>query len=80
MRTVLLCRSRRPGVVSVQLAGEMQTVLTTSADLQDVMVVNYLSPFVFTRTLLPLLEQTAKEPGADVRIVNVSVFLDHGTL
>lgn len=55
-------------------------MLTTMTDLQDVMVVNYLSPFVFTRTLLPLLEQTAKEPGADVRIVNVSVFLDHETL
>ncbi|CAL1709029.1 unnamed protein product [Somion occarium] len=41
-------------------------------DIQDVMVVNHLSPFVFTITLLPLLKETAKLPGTDVRIVNVS--------
>ncbi|KAG6840994.1 hypothetical protein C0991_002774 [Blastosporella zonata] len=34
--------------------------------------VNYISPFIFTRTLLPLLSQTAKEPGSDVRIVNLT--------
>ena len=34
--------------------------------------VSYLGPFVFTRTLLPLLESTA-ENGDDVRIVNVSL-------
>ena len=33
---------------------------------------SYLGPFVFTRTLLPLLESTAAN-GDDVRIVNVSV-------
>ncbi|KAF8804468.1 NAD(P)-binding protein [Phlegmacium glaucopus] len=31
-----------------------------------------LSPYVFTRTLLPLLQQTAKEFDSDVRIVNVA--------
>jgi len=35
-------------------------------------VVNYLSPFIFTQTLIPLLQETAKEPNSDVRIVNVS--------
>ncbi|KAF9554205.1 NAD-P-binding protein [Agrocybe pediades] len=35
-------------------------------------VVNYISPFVFTETLLPLLQKTAREPESDVRIVNVS--------
>ncbi|TCD60880.1 hypothetical protein EIP91_009371 [Steccherinum ochraceum] len=40
--------------------------------IQDVMMVNHVSPFVFTRTLLPLLKETAKDPAADVRIVNVS--------
>ncbi|KAF8804455.1 NAD(P)-binding protein [Phlegmacium glaucopus] len=35
-------------------------------------MVNYLSPYVFTRTLLPLLQQTAKESDSDVRIVNVA--------
>ncbi|KAJ2913791.1 hypothetical protein MD484_g6621, partial [Candolleomyces efflorescens] len=34
-------------------------------------IVNYISPYVFTRTLLPLLKQTAAEPNSDVRIVNV---------
>ncbi|KIJ27862.1 hypothetical protein M422DRAFT_37600 [Sphaerobolus stellatus SS14] len=34
------------------------------------MAINYLGPYVFTKTLLPLLESTAAT-GADVRIVNV---------
>ncbi|KAF8156639.1 hypothetical protein B0H34DRAFT_658150 [Crassisporium funariophilum] len=33
---------------------------------------DYISPFVFTRTLLPLLQQTAKESDSDVRIVNLT--------
>ena len=33
---------------------------------------SYLSPFVFTKTLLPLMMETARQPGTDVRIVNVS--------
>ena len=32
---------------------------------------SYISPYVFTRTLIPLLQQTAKESNSDVRIVNV---------
>ncbi|KZT34654.1 NAD(P)-binding protein [Sistotremastrum suecicum HHB10207 ss-3] len=44
----------------------------TSDGLSQTMVTNYLSPFVFTKTLLPLLKQTASLPGSDVRIVNVS--------
>jgi NAD(P)-dependent dehydrogenase (short-subunit alcohol dehydrogenase family) len=35
---------------------------------------SYLGPFVFTRTLLPLLESTAAN-GDDVRIVNVSLLV-----
>jgi len=49
------------------------------------MAINYLGPFVFTRTLLPLLESTAAN-GDDVRIVNVGsgghtdvAFLDFGS-
>ncbi|KAF5347539.1 hypothetical protein D9758_014503 [Tetrapyrgos nigripes] len=38
--------------------------------LQDTMAVNYLGTYVFTQTLLPLLEKTA-ETGADVRLINV---------
>lgn len=37
---------------------------------QDNMATNYLCPFVFTETLLPLLESTAAT-GSDVRIINV---------
>ena len=30
-----------------------------------------MSPFLFTKTLLPVMKKTALEPGSDVRIVNV---------
>ncbi len=33
---------------------------------------SYLGPYVFTRTLLQLLESTTSLDGADVRIINVS--------
>ncbi|KAJ7323334.1 NAD-P-binding protein [Mycena albidolilacea] len=44
----------------------------TRDGLLDIMVTNHISPFAFTEALLPLQVTTAKEPGADVRIVNVS--------
>ncbi|KAH9992310.1 hypothetical protein BJV77DRAFT_945507 [Russula vinacea] len=31
----------------------------------------HISPFLFTKTLLPVMKKTALEPGSDVRIVNV---------
>ncbi|KAH7874987.1 NAD-P-binding protein [Lentinula edodes] len=40
--------------------------------LLDVMVVNYISHFVLTETLLPLLKRTAALENSDVRIVNLS--------
>ncbi|KAJ7603012.1 NAD(P)-binding protein [Mycena rosella] len=40
--------------------------------ISNMMVINHISHFVLTETLLPLMKATAKEPGADVRIVNVS--------
>ncbi|KAH9897849.1 NAD-P-binding protein [Cubamyces lactineus] len=40
--------------------------------LQENMLVNHVSHFVFTRALLPLLSRTAKEPESDVRIVVLS--------
>ncbi|KAJ7157597.1 NAD(P)-binding protein [Mycena crocata] len=40
--------------------------------LMDGMVVNYISAFVLTETLLPLLKRTAAEPASDVRIVNLN--------
>ncbi|KAJ7223259.1 hypothetical protein GGX14DRAFT_351682, partial [Mycena pura] len=53
--------------------------------IQDNMAINYLGPYVFTNTLLPLLETTASD-GKDVRIVNVGSagykdvkFLEYGS-
>ncbi|PBK58199.1 hypothetical protein ARMSODRAFT_850899, partial [Armillaria solidipes] len=47
---------------------------------------SYLGPYIFTRTLLPLLESTASLPGPDVRIINASflqlaclAYLDYGS-
>ncbi|KAJ3886417.1 hypothetical protein GG344DRAFT_81729 [Lentinula edodes] len=40
--------------------------------LLDIMVVNHISHFVLTETLLPLLKRTAALKDSDVRIVNVS--------
>ncbi|RDB16046.1 hypothetical protein Hypma_003421 [Hypsizygus marmoreus] len=44
----------------------------TSDGVSTMVVVNYISPFVFTRTLLPLLTETARKPDSDVRIVNLA--------
>ncbi|KAF8500193.1 NAD-P-binding protein [Russula emetica] len=44
----------------------------TADDISDSMVINHISPFLFTKTLLPVMKKTALEPGSDVRIVNVS--------
>jgi len=44
----------------------------TADNISDSMVINHISPFLFTKTLLPVMERTASEPGSDVRIVNVS--------
>ncbi|PBK75291.1 hypothetical protein ARMSODRAFT_927298 [Armillaria solidipes] len=40
-------------------------------DIEESMAINYLGPYIFTKTLLPLLEFTASLEGADVRIINV---------
>lgn len=34
--------------------------------------VNHMGHFLFTRLLLPTLQKTAKQPGADVRIINLT--------
>ncbi|KAI0746946.1 NAD-P-binding protein [Daedaleopsis nitida] len=59
--------------ILVNNAGIMTDTGKPSGDgLIEPMIVNHVSPFVFTNTLLPLLTQTAKEPDSDVRIVFVS--------
>jgi len=37
-----------------------------------IVVTNHFSPFVFTKTLIPLMIETARQPGTDVRIVNLT--------
>ncbi|KAI0646449.1 NAD-P-binding protein [Trametes meyenii] len=60
--------------VLVNNAGVMRIPyrLVGSYGIQENMLVNHISPFVLTKTLLPLLETTAQEPGSDVRVVVVS--------
>ncbi|KAJ7916327.1 hypothetical protein B0H13DRAFT_1998308 [Mycena leptocephala] len=42
--------------------------------LLDIMVCNHISHFALTDALLPLMKETAKEPGSDVRIINPTTF------
>ncbi|KAI0711117.1 NAD-P-binding protein [Cerioporus squamosus] len=59
--------------VLVNNAGVMTDTYQKNSDgLIEPMTVNFFSTFVFTRTLLPLLTQTAKEPDSDVRVVFLS--------
>ena len=40
---------------------------------------SHISPFLFTKALLPVMKKTALEPGSDVRIVNVcAVYMGDG--
>ncbi|KAF8886468.1 hypothetical protein CPB85DRAFT_359938 [Mucidula mucida] len=54
------------------MAGPYETGLDDLSGMSTMVIVNYLSPFVFTQTLLPILRSTAEQPDSDVRIVNVS--------
>ncbi|KAF9027191.1 NAD(P)-binding protein [Hymenopellis radicata] len=59
--------------IVVNNAGMMTGPYETGLDgMSTMVIVNYLSPFVFTQTLLPILRSTAEQPDSDVRIVNVS--------
>ncbi|KAH9477403.1 Short-chain dehydrogenase [Psilocybe cubensis] len=59
--------------ILVNNAALMQGDFTIGPDgVATMVVINYISPFVFTQTLIPLLQQTAKENNSDVRIVNVT--------
>ncbi|TFK39296.1 NAD-P-binding protein [Crucibulum laeve] len=59
--------------VLVNNAGMLSAPYEIGKDgVSTMVVVNYISPFVFTRTLLPLLQKTAQETDSDVRVVNVT--------
>ncbi|KAG7444862.1 uncharacterized protein BT62DRAFT_1028892 [Guyanagaster necrorhizus] len=72
-------------IVSFRIAG-LGNVQMNSDGIGESMAINYLGPYVFTRTLLPLLESTASLASTDVRIVNVGSdghsrvkYLDYGS-
>lgn len=59
--------------VLVNNAGLMLEPYEAGPDgMSKLVIVNYLSPFVFTQTLLPLLISTSQELNSDVRIINVA--------
>ncbi|KAF8719085.1 hypothetical protein AX14_009419 [Amanita brunnescens Koide BX004] len=59
--------------ILVNNAGVIPKQFELSSDGVSVgVIVNYLSPLVFTRALLPLMIETTKLPGTDVRIVNLN--------
>ncbi|TCD67359.1 hypothetical protein EIP91_010207 [Steccherinum ochraceum] len=61
--------------VLVNNAGITSGIYSVGPDtlnIQRTMMVNHLSPFIFTLMVLPLLKQTASEPNSDVRIVILS--------
>jgi len=53
---------------AAQLTGEYEK---SPDGVNTLMVINHFSPFVFTRTLLPLMTETSRKPGSDVRIVTL---------
>ncbi|KZT20991.1 NAD(P)-binding protein [Neolentinus lepideus HHB14362 ss-1] len=58
--------------ILVNNAGKLISPYGRTADgISDSMMVNHISPFLFTQTLLPLMEQTSAD-GGDVRVVNLS--------
>lgn len=68
----MLRKERRLDILINNAAKGNGPYAMTKDGMRESMVVNYLSHFVFTETLLPLLIRTSKEEGSDVRIVNVS--------
>ncbi|KAF8067665.1 NAD-P-binding protein [Lyophyllum atratum] len=54
---------------AAQLTGPFEK---TKDGISKHMTVNHFGPYILTRTLLPLLVKTSKEPNSDVRIVTLS--------
>lgn len=77
-----ISKERRLDVLINNAAMPRSPYAKTHEGIQDIMMVNHISPFVFTMSLLPLLEETAKHSQSDVRVVNVSsdgiMFLKRG--
>ncbi|TEB29886.1 NAD(P)-binding protein [Coprinellus micaceus] len=58
--------------VLINNAGDMSSREVGKDGVSLMHIINYISPYVFTETLLPLLKKTAEAPDSDVRIVNVA--------
>ncbi|KAJ3504852.1 hypothetical protein NMY22_g17784 [Coprinellus aureogranulatus] len=58
--------------VLINNAGGVVPVDIGKEGVNNLHLVNYIGPYIFTKTLLPLLKKTAQEPDSDVRIVNVA--------
>ncbi|KAG5653741.1 hypothetical protein H0H81_010998 [Sphagnurus paluster] len=54
---------------AAQLTGDYEK---TKDGISRLMTINHFGPFIFTRTLLPILLKTSKEPNSDVRIITLS--------
>ncbi|EIW62631.1 NAD-P-binding protein [Trametes versicolor FP-101664 SS1] len=67
---IFLSKETRLDILGRSFAADVPR--TSSEGIQQNMLVNHFSPFVFTKALLPLLSETAKKPDSDVRIVVVS--------
>ncbi|KAF9235463.1 NAD(P)-binding protein [Melanogaster broomeanus] len=67
-----LSKEKRLDILIHNAAVMMDKYQLSSDGVQDIMVVNAISPFVLTRELLPVMNQTAAGPNADVRIVVVA--------
>ncbi|KAI0066555.1 NAD-P-binding protein [Artomyces pyxidatus] len=72
-----LAKEKRLDIL-VNNAGRMtESYVLTKDGIEQSVSVNHVGHFVFTTALLPLLKETAKQPGADVRIIIVSSELYH---
>lgn len=67
------CESRLDILINnaAQLTGAFEK---SNDGISKLMVVNHFGPYVFTRTLLPLMSKTSEEPNSDVRIVTLTSF------
>ncbi|KAG2110145.1 NAD(P)-binding protein [Suillus cothurnatus] len=65
-------QEKRLDVLIHNAAVLLEDYAMTPDGIQEIVMVNVISHIVLTRTLQPLLDQTATEPNSDVRIVIVS--------
>jgi len=67
-----MSKEKRLDILVHNAALLMETYQLTPDGVESLFLVNVISPFVLTRELMPVLNQTAAEPTSDVRIVVVA--------